>query len=67
MDLPGMDDLKAAGLLDRRPAIEAIPSSGELFEDEEELEDDDTSEYEEDVLDEEFADEAEPEKELEEL
>ncbi len=26
MDLPGMDDLKASGLLDRRPAIEAIPS-----------------------------------------
>lgn len=25
MDLPGMDDLKVAGLLDRRPAIEAIP------------------------------------------
>jgi len=25
MDLPGMDDLKASGLLDRRPAIEAIP------------------------------------------
>lgn len=30
MDLPGMDDLKAAGLLDRRPAIEAIPQS-DLF------------------------------------
>ncbi|MGH1398651.1 MAG: SMC-Scp complex subunit ScpB [Alphaproteobacteria bacterium] len=29
MDLPGMDDLKAAGLLDRRPAIEAIPDVGE--------------------------------------
>lgn len=25
MDLPGLDDLKASGLLDRRPAIEAIP------------------------------------------
>lgn len=25
MDLPGMDDLKAAGLLDRRPAIETLP------------------------------------------
>lgn len=31
MDLPGLDDLKASGLLDRRPAIEAIPS-GDLFE-----------------------------------
>lgn len=30
MDLPGMDDLRAAGLLDRRPAIEAIPQS-DLF------------------------------------
>jgi segregation and condensation protein B len=30
-DLPGLDDLKASGLLDRRPAIEAIPS-GDLFE-----------------------------------
>ncbi len=35
MDLPGLDDLKASGLLDRRPAIEAIPGSlgdtGDLF------------------------------------
>ena len=32
MDLPGMDELKAAGLLDRRPAIEAIPGKqDELF------------------------------------
>ncbi len=31
MDLPGLDDLKASGLLDRRPAIEAIPS-GDLFD-----------------------------------
>lgn len=30
-DLPGLDDLKASGLLDRRPAIEAIPGSGDLF------------------------------------
>ena len=29
-DLPGMDDLKAAGLLDRRPAIETLPQA-ELF------------------------------------
>jgi len=34
MDLPGMDDLKASGLLDRRPAIEAIPSAGDLFTEE---------------------------------
>lgn len=32
--LPGMDDLKAAGLLDKRPAIEAMPTSDDLFEDE---------------------------------
>ena len=31
MDLPGLDDLKAAGLLDRRPAIEAIPGADDLF------------------------------------
>ena len=29
MDLPGLDDLKASGLLDRRPAIEAIPGADE--------------------------------------
>ncbi len=39
MDLPGLDELKASGMLDRRPAIEAIPagavggdfSEGDLF------------------------------------
>lgn len=31
MDLPGLDDLKASGLLDRRPAIDTIPGSGDLF------------------------------------
>lgn len=30
-DLPGLDELKASGLLDRRPAIEAIPESQDLF------------------------------------
>lgn len=30
-DLPGMEDLRASGLLDRRPAIEAIPGAGDLF------------------------------------
>lgn len=33
-DLPGMDELKAAGLLDKRPAIEAMPTS-DLFGDNE--------------------------------
>ena len=42
MDLPGMDDLKASGLLDRRPAIEAIPGSddtGDLFSGQDRAED----------------------------
>lgn len=30
-DLPGLDDLKASGLLDRRPAIEAIPDALDFF------------------------------------
>lgn len=33
-DLPGMDELKAAGLLDKRPAIEAMPTA-DLFGDDE--------------------------------
>ncbi|MEM6781315.1 MAG: SMC-Scp complex subunit ScpB [Pseudomonadota bacterium] len=32
MDLPGLDDLKASGLLDRRPAIDTIPDTGDLFD-----------------------------------
>jgi len=32
-DLPGMDELKAAGLLDKRPAIEAMPTA-DLFDEE---------------------------------
>lgn len=30
-DLPGMDDLKSSGLLDRRPAVETLPSTRDLF------------------------------------
>lgn len=33
IDLPGIDDLKSAGLLDRRPAVQTVPLSGELFDD----------------------------------
>lgn len=33
-DLPGMDELKAAGLLDKRPAIEAMPTADLFGEDE---------------------------------
>ena len=32
-DLPGVGDLKAAGLLDKRPAIDAVPNSADLFDD----------------------------------
>jgi segregation and condensation protein B len=32
MELPGLDELKASGLLDRRPALETL-STGDLFED----------------------------------
>lgn len=32
MDLPGLDDLKASGLLDRRPAIDTIPDTRDLFD-----------------------------------
>lgn len=49
VDLPGLDELKASGLLDRRPAIDAIPgASGDLFDSEEELEQD-TDEKEEEL------------------
>lgn len=31
MDLPGLDDLKVSGFLDKRPAIDALPDSTDLF------------------------------------
>lgn len=31
-DLPGMDELKASGLLDKRPAIENVPGTSDLFD-----------------------------------
>src|SRR5690606_3926005 len=31
-DLPGLEDLKAAGLLDKRPAIETVPDTRDLFD-----------------------------------
>jgi len=34
-DLPGLDELKASGLLDRRPAVETIPGTADMFDDEE--------------------------------
>ncbi len=30
-DLPGLDEMKVSGLLDRRPAIEAIPGTRDMF------------------------------------
>ena len=36
MDLPGLDEMKASGLLDRRPAIDTVP---DLFNKDEETED----------------------------
>lgn len=42
-DLPGMEELKAAGLLDKRPAIEAIPT-GDLFDGAEESKEEDPQE-----------------------
>lgn len=30
-DLPGLDDLKSAGLLDRRPALDTLPDTRDLF------------------------------------
>lgn len=32
MDLPGLDDLKASGLLDRRAAIDTIPDTKDMFD-----------------------------------
>ena len=34
-DLPGLDELKSSGMLDRRPAIETVTLTPDLFEDEE--------------------------------
>lgn len=32
MELPGLEDLKAAGLLDRRPAIDTVPDQKDMFD-----------------------------------
>jgi len=44
-DLPGLDELKASGLLDRRPAIETIPGTGDLFDDDLPDEEDDEDDH----------------------
>ena len=38
MDLPGMDEMRASGLLDRRPAIETVHMQEELFDESSESE-----------------------------
>lgn len=50
MDLPGLDDLKASGLLDRRPAVEAVPQADDLFALPGENEDEDEPAYEDAAL-----------------
>jgi segregation and condensation protein B len=52
-DLPGLDEMKVSGLLDRRPAIDAIPGTRDLFE-ETEIASSDEQAYEEDEADEEM-------------
>lgn len=50
MALPGLEELKASGLLDKRPAIENIPGTKDLFEEDAEennIEDDDETSVEE--------------------
>jgi segregation and condensation protein B len=77
-DLPGIEDLKASGLLDRRPAIEAIPT-GDLFDealeedreeedsDAEEDSDDSEDDFEDDDADDEIEDSDEESEEDEEI
>lgn len=45
-DLPGMDDLKASGLLDTRPAIETVDLFGAIAEGEDKPEDEDAEDIE---------------------
>lgn len=52
-DLPGLDEMKVSGLLDRRPAIDAIPGTRDLFE-EGEIASSDEQAYEEDEVEDEM-------------
>lgn len=49
-DLPGMEELKAAGLLDKRPAIEAMPTADLFGEDENRQEEDPQEVTDEDLI-----------------
>ena len=46
-DLPGLDELKASGLLDTRPAIDIVGGgeTADLFDNDDELDDDESSQY----------------------
>ena len=71
-DLPGLDDLKASGLLDRRPAIDTLSATGNLFADEalasdEESEESDSDEDYEDEFESEDEDASEDELEEEDI
>ena len=37
MELPGLEELQSSGLLDKRPAIETLPGTPDMFEDEERI------------------------------
>ncbi|HEY8191343.1 MAG TPA: SMC-Scp complex subunit ScpB [Alphaproteobacteria bacterium] len=58
-ELPGLDELKASGILDRRPAIDALPTTGDLFGGEDEQIEADATAGEEKDSDEEFEDDEE--------
>ena len=49
LELPGLDELKAAGLLDRRPAIDTVPDSRDLFDNPDESAAETLSDMEEDA------------------
>jgi segregation and condensation protein B len=54
-DLPGIDDLKASGLLDRRPSFEIVPDTMEMFGDNDDDQNDndndsDVQDHDEDAL-----------------
>lgn len=60
-ELPGLDELKASGLLDKRPAIEAMPTSGDLFEEQEQARADEETDMTPEITDEDLVGKAEDE------
>lgn len=63
MDLPGLDDLKASGLLDRRAAIETVPDTADLFDNPDEDAEEVLEHSDEDAYDEESYKEMQAQKE----